>query len=125
MRLGTLLATLLAGSSLLPAAATSLAPANTRAMTGDWLLFPEGQPARGCRLTLTRHGQAGSNGEHCESPWLGAQVIASWASKPDGITFASHERRTLLMLTPVGPGRFQGRSREGQVLWLERAQASQ
>lgn len=119
-RTGALLATLLAGSALLPAAATSLAPANTQAVAGDWMLFPEGQPARGCRLTLTQDGQADSNGERCESQWLGAQAIASWASKPDGITFASRERRTLLMLTPIGPDRFRGRSREGQVLWLER-----
>ncbi|WP_225774063.1 AprI/Inh family metalloprotease inhibitor [Pseudomonas sp. Marseille-Q5115] len=119
-RTGALLVTLMVGSALLPAAATSLAPANTQAVAGDWMLFPEGQPARGCRLHLTQDGQADSNGERCESQWLGAQTIASWASKPDGITLASRERRTLLMLTPIGPDRFRGRSRDGQVLWLER-----
>lgn len=122
-RIGALLVTLLAGSVLLPAAATSLAPANTRAIAGEWNLYPEGQPAQGCSITLTADGHAGSGGHGCEMHWLGGQPIASWASKPDGITFASVESRTLLLLTPIGPDRFRGRSREGRVLWLERAPA--
>jgi hypothetical protein len=107
------------GSAMPPCAASSLAPASVRSLAGTWQLSAEQPPVPGCTLTLTEEGQASSNG--CEAQWLGDATVA-WASKPDGMTFANQARQTLMLLTPVGPDHFRGRTRQGRVLWLQREQ---
>ncbi|WP_263262448.1 protease inhibitor Inh/omp19 family protein [Pseudomonas sp. RIT-PI-S] len=111
---------LCAGAAVAPALASSLAPASSQALVGNWVLFPDGRRGEGCVLSLAPDNRASSHDPHCGAAWL-SHPIAAWASKPDGIALSRGDLHTLLMLTPVGGGHFRGRTRQGLVLWLERA----
>lgn len=104
-------------SATAPCTASSLALVPLPVLAGTWQLFEEHTPQRPCTLALASDGQATGTG--CEAVWLGG-AVTTWASKPDGIAFASRAKRTLLLLTPAGEGRYRGSTRQGVPLWLEK-----
>jgi len=104
-------------SATAPCTASSLAPVPVPALAGTWQLFEAHTPQQPCTLTLVSDGKVRGTG--CEAVWLG-EAVTTWASKPDGVAFASRAKRTLLLLTPVGKGRYGGNTRQGVPLWLEK-----
>lgn len=106
----------------LPVGATSLAPKSAQSLEGSWWLFVEGQPEQGCVLQLRAAGQVERHPANCAARWLG-QVPTGWVSKPDGLALLNEERRTLLVFNPDSGSRYRGRTRVGNVMWLERRQA--
>ena len=113
------LAALCAVGIVVPAGASSLAPVAVPALAGKWVLYPDGQPGQRCTLQLDAGGRAAGSPPTCAQAWLGQDVLG-WASKPDGLALWGERHRTLVLLNPVGPGQYRGRTRQGLLLWLER-----
>nr|WP_259195741.1 MULTISPECIES: protease inhibitor Inh/omp19 family protein [unclassified Pseudomonas] len=99
------------------AMASSLVLPTSEQLAGHWALHQQEQV---CALDLIEQANALGGDVACAGQWLGEAPV-SWTPTPDGIWLMNAEGTGITHLNRQKEGEYEGRSKSGAVLLLQRA----